>query len=430
MALAWSPQGNRLATGSVQGVQTWKVSGLPNHTLGRHDGAILALTWSADGKTLASAGADGFVRTWNDADGTPLQQIAGHPAGSAAVAWSKDGEELAVSGFSDHRLRLWATGAGKVRAVGGECGPVAAWSPNGKFLAVSELGNSIRLWDAAKNAWIDRLHGHTSDVLGLAWTSDSERLTSASADGTARLWRVPNEKPHQTLDSHQGSVFTAAWAADQKTLSLGTLGAVHFWNAATAKPGPVLQEHTGPVRAIAWSPDGRLLATGAGGDALVLVRDWTRGALVHRLATDNAGVSSLAWSPKGKWLAAGTAGGDISLWDAVTGRLAEKGKGHTGPIHALSWSALSDTLASAGSDGTVRLWQLAPAEQKLVLLPLRAGQAIVVHSRGHWTGPPQAERQLVYVVQTEHGQQTLSAREFQSRYGWKNDPALVTLAGR
>ncbi|NQT40344.1 MAG: hypothetical protein HQ581_22815, partial [Planctomycetes bacterium] len=50
----------------------------------------------------------------------------------------------------------------------------------------------------------------------------------------------------------------------------------------------------------------------------------------------------------------------------------------------------------------------------------------VISPEGHFTGSPGVEKELVYVVQTEEGQETLSPEEFEQKYGWKNDPAKAS----
>jgi formylglycine-generating enzyme required for sulfatase activity len=47
----------------------------------------------------------------------------------------------------------------------------------------------------------------------------------------------------------------------------------------------------------------------------------------------------------------------------------------------------------------------------------------VVGPAGHWRGAPGLEKELVYVVQTDAGQETLTPEGFAKKYGWKNDPA-------
>lgn len=58
---------------------------------------------------------------------------------------------------------------------------------------------------------------------------------------------------------------------------------------------------------------------------------------------------------------------------------------------------------------------------------MRHGQAVVVGADGHWLGTRCAEKEIVYVIKTAAGQETLTPREFYKRYGWKNDPSKVVL---
>ena len=45
-------------------------------------------------------------------------------------------------------------------------------------------------------------------------------------------------------------------------------------------------------------------------------------------------------------------------------------------------------------------------------------------TEGHYCGTSRVEPELLYVVQTDDGQETLTPEEFRKKYGWKNHPAL------
>jgi eukaryotic-like serine/threonine-protein kinase len=66
-ALAWSPDGKRIASGSADGtVQVWDaVSGSTISTHQRYYGAVLSVAWSPDSKRIASGYDDGAVRIWD-----------------------------------------------------------------------------------------------------------------------------------------------------------------------------------------------------------------------------------------------------------------------------------------------------------------------------------------------------------------------------
>jgi hypothetical protein len=59
------------------------------------------------------------------------------------------------------------------------------------------------------------------------------------------------------------------------------------------------------------------------------------------------------------------------------------------------------------------------------LLSLRGEQDTIVSPDGHYAGPPDMEKRIVYVIQTEQGQDSLTPEELAKKYGWKNDPTKV-----
>jgi WD40 repeat protein len=64
------------------------------------------VSWSKDGKTLASASLDKTIRLWDVASGKELRTLKGHDAGVWSLSWSPDGKTLA-SGSEDRTIRLW-----------------------------------------------------------------------------------------------------------------------------------------------------------------------------------------------------------------------------------------------------------------------------------------------------------------------------------
>lgn len=80
--------------------------------LDREKGAIFALAWSPDGKSIAVAGGGPEISIYDAETGKRTAVCTGHAAGIYAVAFSPDSKRIAAGGF-DGQIRIYeaATGA-------------------------------------------------------------------------------------------------------------------------------------------------------------------------------------------------------------------------------------------------------------------------------------------------------------------------------
>ena len=75
-------------------------------TLDGHTEAVYSVSWSPDGKTLATAGFDGTVRLWEVASRKELRKYEGHSKLVLSVAVSPNGKQI-LSGSNDNTAKLW-----------------------------------------------------------------------------------------------------------------------------------------------------------------------------------------------------------------------------------------------------------------------------------------------------------------------------------
>jgi len=252
-----------------------------------HTEAVGAVTFSLDGRTLASSSDDGTVRLWDVTDpahSTPLgQPLTGHTDWVNSVVFSPDGHTLA-SGSTDRTVRLWdvtdpahsTPSLGQPLTGHTEYITKVAFNPGGRTLASSSGDQTVRLWDVTdptRPAPLGPpLTGHTDSVGTVVFSPGGRILASGSHDGTVRLWDV-TDPAHSTplgqpLTGHTDSVYSVVFSPDGRILASGSRdGTVRLWDVTDptrpAPLGPPLTGHTDRVYSVVFSPDGRILASGS-----------------------------------------------------------------------------------------------------------------------------------------------------------------------
>ncbi|MBL9172646.1 MAG: WD40 repeat domain-containing protein, partial [Verrucomicrobiales bacterium] len=300
-----------------------------------------------------------------------LTEKPGKPGMS--VSFSPDGTRLAV-GYGGDSIEVWDVARRTVlRKLEGAGRDVhLAFSPRSDLLAVTQMGTTLALHDLSTGRDPILWKG-TNGIRGISFTSDGRRLT-------ALTHKLQGGKAI-TFDGVQGVALStnatsgasrlegaACQSADGKRLFLSDRNPTNRnWSVRCLDPAtgrPLWEAELGmrdPVTAMALSPDDRFIAAGTGWEeAVIHVWDAATGRLVTRLKGHSSSVSELTFSRDGRRLASASADQTIRIWDTSgepTGWTERRIlRGHQDQVLCVAFSPDGRMLASGGKDGFTLLW--------------------------------------------------------------------------
>ena len=264
--------GNQVVAGTTSGaISVWNIDESERiASLTGHNDWVWAISFSPNGKLIASGSGDETVRLWDIRRNKNKQQChlwSDHQSRVRTVAFSPDGT-LLVSGDEDGKVNLydlescqlrislnkegWANSIefspdGHLLAVGSQKGTVHVWnisklenvqtlkifndfekpirsikfSPNGQLLGIA--GDAKEIWLVDINTWesVQQLTGYKkASIRAIDFTPDGENIAGGGLDSQIRIWNVKTGKIMETLTGHEKQVRAVAFNSDKENLKI------------------------------------------------------------------------------------------------------------------------------------------------------------------------------------------------------------------
>jgi len=373
-----------------------------------HNGSVMDIVISNDGRLAASGAVDGTVAIWDIESRTIIHTLTGHTGAVLGLDFSDDGTMLAT-GSIDQNIIIWDVETGEQRLIiqGGHADDIneVIFHPDGQRLFAAsgnfnsdDVDNYLRLWDVETGELI-REYDHIGAVLEIDISPDGQHVVTTSGGAVdvegeeeryAIIWDIETGEIIQQIGKFIGMPRHVTYSPDGSLLAVGNWdtensGVVRVFDAATGEPVQLFYGHPNIITQVVFTPDGEQLIS-VSWDATMRIWDLRTGTEVEQYTVANDRVLSLALSPDGNIAITGlgNAGEDyiednfqdngIYIWDLENSSQTAIAEGHDDWLWSVAVHPNGETFATgAGSlfepeqDNTVRIWDVETGDELMVL---------------------------------------------------------------
>ena len=320
-----------------------------------HNDAVRSVTFSPNGKIIATASEDNTVRLWN-INGKEIRRFIDNNQRFRNVKFSPDNKIIAAIS-ANNTIKIWQINGEKLITLKGQDNQdnfmnSLCFIPDSKILAAPSQDNTIQLW-SIDGQEIKTLKGHKFPIWSISCSLNSKNIITADLGGFIIIWSANGEKI-KTWKAGNQSIFDVSFSPDGKTIvTAGGDTTIKLWNL-DGKELKTIGKHDNYVTSVSFSSDGQTIISGSADNTVKL---WSiEGKELKTLKGHNNSVFSVSFNPDHKIIASASADNTVKLWN-----LDQEPKtliGHSDSLWAINFSPDGKIIASAGDDKTIQLWSI------------------------------------------------------------------------
>ena len=338
------PHGNRILSAGEDGIRVWDGEPRPDVIkLDDHKAPVKAIAFSSDGRQLVSASVDSTVRMW-DTDTASQIKSWRHEGFVLDVDFSADGRHLASVSYRDKsenergikRVKLWSLDSSwpeesdpnrnnYLNSISLPREPIhnesVTFGAGGTKLATHQF-RTIQIWDVSSRELIASCSmQYNTEISDVAFSSDGAHLAVCGflqpgiglLDGNTS----PPTLERTLIDLPNVLPSCVVFDTGDRRIAAGTIdGEIYIVDVATGDHVALIG-HAGPVTSVTFNPKGDRLFTG-GQDQTVKVWNTHTGEELLTLRGYDAGITSVVVSPDGQTVATASDDNTIQLWRSTS----------------------------------------------------------------------------------------------------------------
>jgi WD40 repeat protein len=232
--------------------------------------AVTGLAFSPDGRRVLAA-ADSAARVWDATDGEGVTPLLSHSGSVRRLFFTSDGSRAVIVG-SGNGLDVYDVTTGAAQSSHALAVEMPAYglvlTPDGRaaVVAAPRTPEAVEVRDVVSGALRAGPFRHTGRVVAAAFSPDGKRLAVGTSDGSAFLWDVAAARTAATLQHGQPLRLLAFSGDGRRLVTVSEDHSARVWDVSTGQPVTPLLPLAEAAEGVSLAPDGsRLVARARGG---------------------------------------------------------------------------------------------------------------------------------------------------------------------